>query len=119
MVATFRGFSTVDKAKPSFSLRDIELVKRDLLNHFHTRKGERVMMPDFGSNIQNYVMEPMVSDMINIIKDDVTTVINSEPRADLIGIEVYNEEHTVQIEIELVFKPGDIADNLYLEFTKE
>ena len=48
MATIFRGFSTVDTVKAPFSLSDMELVKRDLLNEFNTRKGERVMRPNFG-----------------------------------------------------------------------
>ncbi len=119
MVASFRGFSTVNTPKPSYGLRDIELVKRDLLNHFYTRKGERVMMPNFGSNIQDYVMEPLEGDILTAIEEDVKTVIDSEPRAKFVGIDIFSSDYTITVEIELVFLPGDIADNLYLEFIKE
>ena len=38
----FVGFSTTDKFKPPYTVTDYELVKVDLMNHFGTRKGERV-----------------------------------------------------------------------------
>jgi len=47
----FRGFSSVEKITPTTEITDIDLVKRDLLNHFFTMKGERVMRPEFGSSI--------------------------------------------------------------------
>ena len=116
MVATFRGFSTVGTPKPSYSLRDIELVKRDLLNHFYTRKGERVMLPNFGSNIQDYIFEPMVDHILEDLRADVLDVISQEPRVEFIDMKVTESGHLVKLEIELLFKPGDIADILYLEF---
>jgi phage baseplate assembly protein W len=119
MVATYKGFNTVGTSKPSFNLRDIELVKRDLLNHFFTRKGERVMLPAFGSAIQDYIFEPMTSQLMSQLREDVTTVINSEPRVELIDMHVSELEHLVRIEIQLLFKPGDVADVLYLEFTED
>ena len=119
MVATYRGLSTVDQSKPSFNLRDIELVKRDLLNHFYTRKGERVMLPDFGSGIQDYIMEPLLSQLVDQIEADVVEVINQEPRVELIDMDISTYDHLIRIEVQLLFKPGDVADTLYLEFTEE
>ena len=119
MVATYRGFSTVNTPKPSYTLRDIELVKRDLLNHFYTRKGERVMMPDFGSGIQDYIFEPFVSQVVDQLEADVIAVINQEPRVEFIDMHVSELEHSIRIEIQLLFKPGDVADTLYLEFIEE
>ena len=48
--ATYKGFSTVAGVK-SNQLYDLDIIKQDLINHFYTRKGERVMNPDFGSII--------------------------------------------------------------------
>ena len=45
----YNGYSTVGRSGVNFSLSDIELVERDLLNHIFTKKGSRVMMPDFGT----------------------------------------------------------------------
>ena len=58
MATLFKGFSTVDKVRAPYTLTDADLVKRDLLNHFYTRIGERVMRPTFGSVIWDYLMEP-------------------------------------------------------------
>jgi len=51
MATIFKGFSTVNKVKAPYTLTDMALVKQDLLNEFNTRKGERVMRPNFGSII--------------------------------------------------------------------
>ena len=58
LATIFRGFSTVDNIRAPYSLYDDDLVKRDLLNEFQTRKGERLMRPDFGSIIHDLLMEP-------------------------------------------------------------
>ena len=57
-MAIFKGFSTIDKVRAPYTLTDIDLVKRDLLNHFYTKKGERLMKPNFGSIIWDLLMEP-------------------------------------------------------------
>ena len=58
MATIFKGFSTVDKIRAPYSLFDQELIKRDLLNEFQTRRGERLMKPNFGSIIHDLLMEP-------------------------------------------------------------
>ena len=42
----YRGFSS-NEIKNNFKLYDMELVKRDLLNHFYIRKGEKLENPNF------------------------------------------------------------------------
>ena len=119
MPATFKGFSTVGRSKPTYTLRDIELVKQDLLNHFYTRKGERVMMPDFGTNIQDYIFEPLIDANVEALEYEVTQVIDQEPRVQFVDMNVTTSGHLVKIAIELLFTPGDVADTLYLEFIED
>ena len=35
-----------------------DLIKKDLIYHLFTRRGERVMLPDFGTDLQDIVFEP-------------------------------------------------------------
>ena len=56
MATIFKGFSTIDKIRAPYSLFDQELIKRDLLNEFQTRRGERLMKPNFGSIIHDLLM---------------------------------------------------------------
>ena len=44
-MAKFLGLNTVDRVRAPFTLVDSDLVKRDLMNEFYTKKGERVMRP--------------------------------------------------------------------------
>jgi phage baseplate assembly protein W len=58
-VQFYKGFSTINEANPTSKLFDLELVKQNIINTFYTRRGERVMNPDFGSIIWDLLMEPM------------------------------------------------------------
>ena len=87
----YRGFSTsasIANHGKSFSTTDIETIKQDLLNHIYTIPGERVMMPDFGTRIPLMAFEPLDPTSIQIIKDDLTKVMNFDPRVRLIDIAV-------------------------------
>jgi phage baseplate assembly protein W len=70
----YRGFSTINQVK-KFRLTDFELVKRDLLNHFSIKKGEKLMNPEFGSLIWNMMFEPITADVKATIIEDVRNVI--------------------------------------------
>jgi hypothetical protein len=99
MATIFRGFSTVDTVKAPFSLSDMDLVKRDLLNEFNTRKGERVTEDE--------------------IKDDIIRIVEKESRVDLINVSVFSDAHTVRAEVELRYVILNSEDTLYLEFKDE
>lgn len=81
---TLRGF---DKNK-SLRRTELDLVKQDLLNHIFTRKGERIMMPTFGTNIPDLIMEPMDNTSIFTVKNDLLTVFNYDPRVRLRNLRV-------------------------------
>ena len=112
----FIGFSTIDKQKPPYTLVDYDLVKIDLLNHFSTRKGERVMLPTFGTIIYDLLMEPFDERTRELIINDATTIIASEPRVQLNDMRVIEGEHTIQIEIQLTYLPTGVTEELAVQF---
>lgn len=119
MATLFRGFSTVDKVKAPFGLSDIELVKRDLLNEFYTRKGERVMRPNFGSIIWDLLMNPEDTFTIDEIRDDIERIVAKEQRVQLLDVNIFTSDHSVRAEVELNYVILNSKDTLFLEFTTE
>jgi len=119
MAVLFKGFSTVDKVKSPYTLTDVDLVKRDLLNEFYTRKGERRMRPNFGSIIWDLLMNPEDSFTTDEIRDDIERIIAKEQRVNLIDISVFTLDHSVRAEVELEYVILNSKDTLYLEFTRE
>lgn len=112
----FVGFSTVDKVLPPYALTDIELVKRDLLNHFSTPRGSRVMLPEFGTRIYEYLFDPFDEYTKNAIIGDASEVVASDPRVELVNIDVMQEDQTLIVGINLLFKPEGVADSLFVTF---
>ena len=119
MATIFRGFSTVDKVKAPFSLSDMDIVKRDLLNEFNTRKGERVMRPNFGCIVWELLMNPEDSFTESDIKDDIKRIIDKDSRVQLINTSLFTDNHTVRAEVELRYVILNSEDTLYLEFKNE
>lgn len=77
----YKGFNSWKfQESKLFKLRDIELVKSDLLNHIFTKKGERVMMPTFGTIIPEMVFEPLNEDTADIVHNELEYVFDYDPR---------------------------------------
>jgi phage baseplate assembly protein W len=111
----YRGFSTIDQIK-KFRLTDVELVKRDLINHFSIKKGQKLMNPNFGSIIWNMLYEPMTADVEATIIDDVKRIVNYDPRLRVDGVLINEFEYGLQIQIDLTFLPGNYSEQLRLDF---
>ena len=116
MATLFKGFSTVDKVRAPYTLTDADLVKRDLLNHFYTRIGERVMRPTFGSVIWDYLMEPQDPDTQNIIEEDVKRIVDSDPRVEFQETNLLVLDHTIQVEVKIKYKLLGSEETLFLEY---
>ena len=112
------GFSTVNRDEPPFRLIDIELVKRDLLNAFHTRLGERVMRPDFGSVIHDLLFDPFDEETKALVIEDAIRIVGQDPRVTLVSIDAKELEHVLRVEVELQFTPQDVVDQLFVEYDR-
>jgi len=118
MAIRYKGFSTIDQTK-KFRLTDLELIKRDLLNHFAIRKGEKLMNPNFGSIIWNILFEPLTADVKALIVEDIQRVISYDPRVRADNVLVDQLDFGLQVQIELTFLPDNNSDVLSLRFNRE
>lgn len=114
----FIGFSTYNRLQPPFTLTDIELVKQDLLNHFMTRRGERLMRPHYGSITHELLFNPFDDFTKQEIIDDSERIVGSEPRVRFIDIDVTETDHGIKLAIELQFLPSYTVDQLYVNFDR-
>lgn len=113
----FVGFNTVDQPTPPYSLTNIDLIKRDLLNTFATPLGSRLMLPSYGTNIYSYLFDPFDDITQNAIIQDATNVVQTDPRVQLITINVYQEDQALNIIIVLRFIPESVTDSLFVTFS--
>jgi phage baseplate assembly protein W len=118
-MAIFKGYSTVDVRFGNVVLEDIALAKRDLLNHFYTRKGERLGQPEFGSVLPDLVFEPLDDLVIDLVEDDVRDIIDNDPRWILNNLDVQVGVHSITCVVNLTYKDTATVDELYLQFTAE
>ena len=112
----YRGISTVNTENNSFVLYDIGLIKQDLLNHFHIRQGEKLENPEFGCIIWDALFEPLTESLKEAITNNVTTIVNSDPRVQADQVVVHSYESGLQIECILTYLPYNISEQLKLQF---
>jgi len=113
---SYRGFSTVDINRDSYALFDLELIKQDIINHFHIRQGEKISDPEFGTIIWDVLFESFKENVKEAIIQNVTEIINYDPRVSVNTINVIPYESGIQIEADLVYVPYSIAETLRFRF---
>lgn len=89
MLALYRGFSLHEfRSNQTTKLADLDLVKMNLLTHIYTRRGERVMMSQFGTRIPDLIFEPLTKEAVDIVQEDLQYVFDYDPRVELLNLVV-------------------------------
>ena len=79
---------------------DIELVKDSIKQILLTRKGERVMLRNFGSNLHKLIFEPNDELLAELVRVEVEETLREwEPRIEIVEVDTYRQGHEVRIEI--------------------
>ena len=117
----YRGYSSFEFEKSkTFTLRDVELVKLDLLNHLFTQRGSRIMMPTFGTTIPELTFEPLDADTLDELYEQVKAVLDFDPRVEIIKLVIVPDYDTNSVVVEgsLFYIELDTVDdfNLNIQF---
>ncbi len=113
----YKGYSSFEYERTkTFSINDIELVKMDLLNHIHTVKGSRVMMPNFGTQIPLLVFEQLDEITLDILRNELTEVFNYDPRVEIVNLQIQPiyDEGRVYVLAELLYIELNQIDKMEL-----
>lgn len=111
----YKGFSSLNfELNKTFKIFDIDVVKIDILNHIFTKKGDRVMMPNFGTSIPDLVFEPIDDITLEKIREELNFVFNYDPRVELINLIItpLYDENSIEINALLKYIELDKVDNL-------
>ena len=124
----YKGFSSFEYQKTkTFRLTDVELVKLDLLNHIFTRRGERLMMPNFGTGIPDLVFEPLDAETLETLEDELRSVFDFDPRVEVLQLDIRRatdgngnpNENAVTASARVLFVELNIVDNFDLNIVFE
>ena len=111
----YRGISTVANPR-GFNLYDLDIIKQDIINHFHIRKGEKLENPSFGTIIWDLLFEPFTEDLKEVIVKDITEIVNYDPRVSVQSVTVDTYESGLQIDCSLTYIPNSISETMRLRF---
>ncbi len=112
----YKGFSTNLTLDGSPKIYDFDLIKQDIINHFSTRKGERVMNPEFGTIIWDLIMEPLTEEVTNLLSNDINTICSYDPRVSPLEIKINEYDKGYLVEITLLMKNTNEVDTMRLRF---
>ena len=112
----YRGISTVDPNANGFNLYDLALIKQDIINLFHIRQGEKLENPEFGTIVWDALYEPLTEDLKEAIAENVTEIVNYDPRVTVNNVTIDQYESGLQISVSLTYLPYNISESLLLTF---
>jgi phage baseplate assembly protein W len=115
----YKGFSTVNSNTENFTLHDFELIKQDLMNHFHIRQGERLMNPRFGTIIWDLLFEPLTEEVKNAILQNVNEIVNYDPRVSASEVLITGYDTGIQVQCTLTYLPYNLSEKLKLQFDQK
>jgi phage baseplate assembly protein W len=115
----YKGFSTVNPSNQGSKLYDFDIIKQDILNHFNTRKGQRVMNPTFGTIIWDLIMEPLTPQIRDLLTQDINDIANFDPRVYPTAISINEFEKGYLVELALSMRSTDQSSTLRLIFDQK
>lgn len=115
----YRGFSSLNSNLQSSRLYDFDLIKQDILNHFNTRKGERVMNPAFGTIIWDLIMEPLTPQIRDLLSNDINEICKFDPRVTPLEIIINEYDQGYLVEITLLVKDTNETSKMRLAFDQK
>lgn len=114
----FVGYSTIETNSKNQQFADIPLIKRDLLNHFNTIPGERLMMPTWGCSIWNLLFEPFDDTVRDAVIDECTRIVASDSRVTLQDIFVNEYNQGMSVQMTLLYQPYNVLDSFSVDFDR-
>jgi phage baseplate assembly protein W len=115
MAIIFKGFSSPVVGK-TVVLYDIDIVRQDLLNHFNTRKGERVMDVEYGFVGWDLLFEIDRPGNSQLLEADVRRIVALDPRLQLLSVVVSSVEYGYRIDLSLYYVQLENVEDLELVF---
>jgi phage baseplate assembly protein W len=96
--------------------KDEDAVKESIKNLILTNRGERLMQPNLGGDIQAMLFENITPSVITLIEDKIRDTIEiNEPRAELIDVIVSSNIDDNQVNVRIVFYIKNVEQPISLD----
>lgn len=118
-MANYYGYTSIGRDFVDTAATDQVLIRADLINHFNTRLGERVMNPDFGCIIWDYIFDPFTDEVRYAVIENLQGIVESDPRIVLRSLDVAEYEHGLQVELAIAYADGDYSEDMVITFDSQ
>lgn len=90
---------------------DINSIRNGLVNIFTWRRGERIILPEFGNTLYRFLYEPMTIEVLNNIQVEIIEMIERwEPRVSVVDVSIKPFPDQNEILIELQYAIPTLTD---------
>jgi phage baseplate assembly protein W len=99
------------------TVTDEECIQNDLSLLLHTRKGERIMLPDFGLELERLIFEntgPLLR--AKAFRQVSDAIGNYEPRVQLLDVQI--TENVYEVIIDVIYSINSLTGKTTLNFTR-
>lgn len=100
---------------------DDKLIKNDILQLLLTIPGERVMRPDFGVNLRNFVFENIEEAGLNTLRSEIINqLVRYETRVNIINVSITSNEdqNSITVQIAVAMRDDPMRTILIEQFFK-
>lgn len=118
-MANYYGYTSIGRDFVDTAATDQVLIRADLINHFNTRLGERLMNPEFGCIIWDYIFDPFTDEVRYAVIENLQGIIESDPRIILRSLDVAEYEHGLQVELAIAYADGDYSEDMVITFDSQ
>lgn len=119
-MATYSGFSTVSSdSQKKFVLTDRKLVQQDLLNVLMTKRGQRLMQPEFGCIIWDRLFDTITQTDLDDISANINSIVNSDPRINLVSLDLTTNQNTITATLIIQYVGTNETEQLIVNFNSD
>jgi phage baseplate assembly protein W len=77
------------------------------------------MRPEFGCIIWDLLMDPLIASTKDIIEEDITRIVERDPRVKLVDISILDLDHTIRADVTLNYVETNTPEILYLSYDRK
>jgi phage baseplate assembly protein W len=97
---------------------DLNAIRNSIVNLFNTTPGDRILMPDYGCSLRNFIFNPISETTSRLIGRNIKTAIEQwEPRVTIVNINIDSYESRQEYVITLVLQVPFLQNGQTLDLT--
>ena len=84
-------------------VKEYDAICASIINILSTKKGDRVLSPNFGSKVHNFLFAELTEENGKLLVEEITSAISQEPRVELNNIFVFVDKENYEFVVSMFF----------------